>query len=53
MKALKDGPYTQKDAEAAIGFRTDNGILGQSRQEDNMDIEIEKLGTGISTDSST
>jgi bud site selection protein 20 len=22
---LKDGPYTQKEAEAAIGLRTDNG----------------------------
>ena len=26
MKNLKDGPYTQKDAEEAVGLKTDNGI---------------------------
>lgn len=25
VKALKDEPYTQKEAEAAVGLRTDNG----------------------------
>ncbi|KAL7747662.1 hypothetical protein RI367_006951 [Sorochytrium milnesiophthora] len=25
VKELKDGPYTQKDAEEAVGLKTDNG----------------------------
>lgn len=25
VKALKDEPYSQKEAEAAVGLRTDNG----------------------------
>lgn len=27
MKQLKEEPYTQKEAEAAVGLRTDNGEL--------------------------
>jgi len=36
VKALKEGPYTQKDAEAAIGLRTDNGSRQTAK-----DIEVE------------
>lgn len=25
LRQLKDGPYTQKEAEAAVGLATDNG----------------------------
>jgi bud site selection protein 20 len=25
LRALRSEPYTQKEAEAAVGFRTDNG----------------------------
>lgn len=31
LKALKDEPYSQKEAEAAIGLRTDNGPRGSTR----------------------
>lgn len=31
MKNLKDGPYTQADAEAAVGLKTDNGIRSRDR----------------------
>ncbi|OBT59023.1 hypothetical protein VE04_00405 [Pseudogymnoascus sp. 24MN13] len=30
VKALKDEPYSQKEAEAAVGLRTDNGPLRTS-----------------------
>ena len=36
---LKEKPYTQKEAEAAIGLGTDNGSKKQSATE--MDVEIE------------
>lgn len=29
LKELKDGPYTAKDAEAAVGLTTDNGIRNE------------------------
>ncbi|KAI9743297.1 MAG: hypothetical protein M1818_003143 [Claussenomyces sp. TS43310] len=32
VKALKDGPYTQKEAEAAVGFYTDNGLYHRQAQ---------------------
>jgi len=31
MKNLKDGPYTQADAEAAVGLKTDNGVRSKDR----------------------
>jgi bud site selection protein 20 len=40
-KALKDEPYTQKEAEAAIGLRTDNGSL--SRKSITQDVEVEMI----------
>ena len=38
VKALKEGPYTQKDAEAAIGLRTDNGPRQSVKD---MEVEME------------
>ncbi|SZF01237.1 unnamed protein product [Blumeria hordei] len=40
-KALKEEPYTQKEAEGAIGLRTDNGprSLAQEKMED-VEMEI-------------
>lgn len=40
LKALKDEPYTQKEAEAAIGLRTDNGPR-QTARESAQDMEVE------------
>lgn len=41
VKALKDEPYTQKEAEAAIGLRTDNGPHHTSKESANeMDVEM-------------
>ena len=40
LKALKDEPYTQKEAEAAIGLRTDNGPR-QSARDNVDDVEVE------------
>ncbi|KAI6250495.1 Zinc finger protein bud20 [Erysiphe necator] len=39
LKALKETPYTQMEAEEAIGLRTDNG-LRQSVQK-SMEIDVE------------
>jgi len=44
LKALKDGPYTQKEAEAAIGLRTDNGPRMAAK--DNM-VEVEMENSGL------
>ncbi|KAI9296542.1 hypothetical protein K502DRAFT_364103 [Neoconidiobolus thromboides FSU 785] len=33
LKDLKDGPYTQKDAEAAAGLGTDNGVRSEKVKE--------------------
>jgi bud site selection protein 20 len=44
LKALKEGPYTQKEAEAAIGLRTDNGpkVAALEKTKD-MEVEMENL----------
>ena len=31
MRALKEEPYTQKEADAAVGLRTDNGTRPLSK----------------------
>lgn len=42
VKALKDEPYTQKEAEAAVGLRTDNGPRQAARDRDRVeDLEVE------------
>jgi bud site selection protein 20 len=42
VKALKDEPYTQKEAEAAVGLRTDNGPRQAARDRDRVeDVEVE------------
>lgn len=38
VKALKEEPYSQKEAEAAVGLRTDNGPLRASKPQT---IEVE------------
>jgi bud site selection protein 20 len=40
VKALKDEPYSQKEAEAAIGLRTDNGPPRTSMSKPK-DVEVE------------
>jgi bud site selection protein 20 len=47
---LKDEPYTQKEAEAAIGLRTDNGPK-QAAKEKTQDIEVEMENSGFLDDS--
>lgn len=37
---MKDEPYTQKEAEAAIGLRTDNGPR-QAAKDSTDDVEVE------------
>ncbi|RUS35559.1 hypothetical protein BC938DRAFT_478478 [Jimgerdemannia flammicorona] len=40
LKQLKDEPYTQKEAEAAVGLTTDNGKRGvRVLKEANMEVE--------------
>jgi bud site selection protein 20 len=46
VKALKDEPYTQKEAEAAVGLRTDNGPK-QAAKENTKDIEVEMENSGL------
>ena len=46
IKALKDDPYTQKEAEAAIGFRTDNGPR-QSAKDNTKDVEVNMENSGL------
>ena len=43
---MKDGPYTQKDAEAAIGLRTDNGPRITAK-ENTKNIEVEMEDSGL------
>ncbi|KUJ14730.1 zinc finger protein [Mollisia scopiformis] len=50
VKALKDEPYTQKEAEAAIGLRTDNGPK-QAAKENTKDMEVEMENSGFLEDS--
>jgi len=40
VKALKDEPYTQKEAEAAIGLRPDNGPR-LAAKDTTQDVEVE------------
>jgi bud site selection protein 20 len=46
VKALKEGPYTQKEAEAAIGLRTDNGPK-MNAKENVKDVEVEMENSGF------
>ena len=42
MRSLREEPYTQKEAEAAVGLRTDNGIREMSKPmelEATMDVD--------------
>ncbi|KAK2062345.1 zinc finger-containing protein [Colletotrichum caudatum] len=41
VKQLKEEPYTQKDAEAAVGLRTDNKGVNNDGPEKALDQEIE------------
>ncbi|PMD20503.1 hypothetical protein NA56DRAFT_646191 [Hyaloscypha hepaticicola] len=52
VKALKDGPYTQKEAEAAIGLRTDNGPR-QAAKENTKDVEVDMENSGLLEDVAT
>ena len=45
LRALKEEPYTQKEADAAAGLATDNGVrknakINEGREEVPMDIEL-------------
>ncbi|PQE14378.1 zinc finger protein [Rutstroemia sp. NJR-2017a BBW] len=48
VKALKDEPYTQKEAEAAVGLRTDNGNRPTAQ-----DVEVEMENSGLLDDEET
>jgi bud site selection protein 20 len=52
VKALKDGPYTQKEAEAAIGLRTDNGPR-QAAKENTKDVGVDMENSGLLEDVAT
>lgn len=52
MKALKDEPYSQKEAEAAVGLRTDNGAR-QNAKSNTKDEEVEMENSGILQDEMT
>ncbi len=39
LRALRDEPYTQKEAEAAIGLRTDNGKRATVAEDHIMEVE--------------
>lgn len=45
-KALKEEPYTQKEAEAAVGLRTDNGPR-MAAKESVRDTEVEMENSGF------
>ncbi len=47
---MKDEPYTQKEAEAAIGLRTDNGPR-QAATENTQNVEVEMENSGFLEDS--
>jgi bud site selection protein 20 len=49
VKALKDEPYTQKEAEAAIGLRTDNGPR-QAAKENTQNVEVDMENSGFMDD---
>jgi hypothetical protein len=45
VKALKEEPYTQKEAEAAVGLRTDNGPRMRAKENTkNTEVEMENSG---------
>ncbi|KAF4622674.1 hypothetical protein G7Y89_g14349 [Cudoniella acicularis] len=52
VKALKDEPYTQKEAEAAIGLRTDNGPR-QAAKDKTQDTEIEMEDSALLDEQAT
>jgi len=52
LKALKDEPYSQKEAEAAIGLRTDNGPRLNAK-ENTKDAEVDMENSGILEDEMT
>ena len=49
VKALKEEPYTQKEAEAAVGLRTDNGPR-MAAKEGARDEEVEMENSGFLED---
>ena len=49
IKALKDEPYSQKEAEAAVGLRTDNGFRRETKR-NSQDVEVEMQDTGMLED---
>ena len=49
LKALKDEPYTQKEAEAAIGLRTDNGPRRTATENIEVKMENSGLEEGLAT----
>jgi bud site selection protein 20 len=45
LKLLKEGAYSQQEAEAAVGLRTDNGPRQAAKENtQNMEIEMENSG---------
>ncbi|RDL30445.1 C2H2 and C2HC zinc finger [Venustampulla echinocandica] len=49
LKLLKEGAYTQKEAEAAVGLRTDNGPR-QAAKDNTQDVEVEMEDSGLLED---
>lgn len=41
VKALKEEPWTQKESEAAVGLRTDNGPTQRAGKQKRGDVEME------------
>lgn len=49
VKALREEPYTQKEAEAAVGLRTDNGhrlSAKEDTQEGDIEMAVEQEDMG-------
>ncbi|EPE25977.1 C2H2 and C2HC zinc finger [Glarea lozoyensis ATCC 20868] len=46
LKLLKEGAYSQQEAEAAVGLRTDNGPR-QAAKEKTQDMEVEMENSGL------
>lgn len=44
VRQLKEEPYTQKEAEAAVGLGTDNGPAGRKMEEAKMEGVVEEDG---------
>lgn len=49
---MKEEPYTQKEAEAAVGLRTDNGPR-MAAKENVKDMEVEMENSGFLEDGLT